>query len=70
MGSALNHGAEPEMRYNSNEFSFVFCDVALYSPTKALLPQVHSRLAPGGLIVCDEWNHGEFPGEGIAVNGM
>jgi SAM-dependent methyltransferase len=49
-------------------FSFIFCDVDLYAPTRSLLDHVHTRLVPGGVMVFDEWNHDEFPGEGIAVN--
>ena len=51
-------------------FSFVYCDVDLYSPTRHLLYHIHPRLVKGGLIVFDEWNHEEFPGEGIAVNAF
>jgi hypothetical protein len=49
-------------------FSFVFCDVDLYAPTRTLLDHIHPRLVPGGVVVFDEWNHEEFPGEGVAVN--
>ncbi len=51
-------------------FSFVFCDVDLCSPTQSLLHHIHPRLAKGGVIVFDEWNHEEFPGEGVAVNAF
>ena len=51
-------------------FSFVHCDVDLYSPTENLLYHIHPRLVKGGVIVFDEWNHEEFPGEGVAVNAF
>ena len=33
---------------------FCLLDVDLYVPTKAILPEVHRRLAPGGVIVVDD----------------
>lgn len=49
-------------------FSFVYCDTDLYLSTKVILEVMWSRLNRGGLIVFDEWNRSEFPGEGVAVN--
>ncbi len=48
-------------------FSFVYCDVDLYEPTKLILEQLHPRLCQGGVFVLDEWNSGDFPGETLAV---
>lgn len=48
-------------------FSFAYCDVDLYEPTRLILDQVHPRLAKGGLFVLDEWNAERFPGETLAV---
>lgn len=55
--------AQPELR-----FSFVYCDTDLYEPTKLILDLVAPRLMSGGLLVFDEWNMAEYPGEGQAVN--
>ena len=49
-------------------FSFVYCDTDLYSSTHIILRQMWTRLTPGGLMVFDEWNSDDFPGEGTAVN--
>ena len=49
-------------------FSFIYCDVDFYKPTKVILNLVHDRLSKGGLLVFDEWNNTDFPGEGQAVN--
>lgn len=54
---------QPELR-----FSFVYCDTDLYEPTALILEHVAPRLMPGGLLVFDEWNMAEYPGEGRAVN--
>jgi hypothetical protein len=51
----------------SLSFSFVYCDLDLYAPTKLVLDSVHPRLSKGGLIVMDEWNHEKWPGESIAI---
>jgi len=53
----------PEMR-----FSFVYCDTDLYSATKDIIAVMWGLVTPGGLMVFDQWNMEEFPGEGIAVN--
>lgn len=49
-------------------FSFVYCDTDLYESTKTILENIHPRLAKGGIIVFDEWNYSNYPGEGLAVN--
>ena len=48
-------------------FSFVYCDTDLYAPSKIILESLHPRISKGGLVVMDEWNFGEWPGETIAV---
>ena len=55
--------ARPELM-----FSFVYCDTDLYQSTATVLEHITARLMPGGLIVFDEWNYANYPGEGIAVN--
>jgi len=49
-------------------FSFVYCDVDLYDPTKLVIESLHDRLSKNGLFVFDEWNYENFQGEGKAVN--
>ncbi len=51
----------------SISWSFVFLDVDLYAPTRVILQEVHERIMPGGVIVCDEWGYPEWPGESLAV---
>ena len=46
--------------------SLVYIDVALYEPTKLILEKCLPRLAKGGLIVFDQLNAAEYPGETIA----
>lgn len=48
-------------------FSFVYCDVDLYEPTKIILEQMDERLAQGGVFVLDEYAYENFPGETTAV---
>ena len=48
-------------------FSFVYCDVDLYEPTKQILELLHPRLSKGGLFVLDQWNYENFQGETVAV---
>jgi SAM-dependent methyltransferase len=50
------------------KFSFVYCDTDLYSATSTILENMWQLLSIGGLMVFDQWNMEEFPGEGIAVN--
>lgn len=49
-------------------FSFIYCDTDLYSATKTIIQLTWQLVTPGGLMVFDQWNMDEFPGEGIAVN--
>ena len=48
--------------------ALVFCDADTYAPTKAALDVLWPRLAPGGLIVFDEYGHQPWPGETKAVD--
>lgn len=48
-------------------FSFLYCDVDLYEPTKVILSNLHDRLSKGGIFVFDEWNNASYPGETLAV---
>ena len=58
----------PTLQQNQElSFSFVYCDVDLYEPTKVILELMHPRLSKGGVLVLDEWNYENFPGETIAV---
>ncbi len=50
------------------KFSFVYCDTDLYKATKIILQKIWGLMSIGGVMVFDQWNMGEFPGEGIAVN--
>jgi len=52
----------------SLSFSCVYCDTDLYEPTKLILNLIHPRLSKGGIIVLDEWNYNNFPGETIATS--
>lgn len=55
------------LKDESLSFSFIYCDLDLYAPTKLVLDSIHPRLSKGGLIILDEWNHEKWPGESIAV---
>jgi predicted O-methyltransferase YrrM len=48
-------------------FSLIYCDTDLYEPTKVILELLHSRLSRNGLIVFDEWNNPDYPGETVAA---
>jgi len=43
--------------------ALAFFDMALYSPTKAALEAIVPRLIKGSIIVFDELNHKDYPGE-------
>lgn len=47
--------------------SLIYIDVALYEPTKAILENCIPHLVKGSLIVFDELNASEYPGETIAL---
>jgi O-methyltransferase len=43
-------------------FVFVHIDVDLYEPTRESLAFFYPRMAPGGIIVCDDWGFTSCPG--------
>ncbi len=47
-------------------WSFVHVDVDLYEPTLACLEYFVPRLAPGGVIINDDYGSQSFPGAGRA----
>jgi hypothetical protein len=47
-------------------YRFVHLDLDLHAPTAGALAYFHPRLAPGGLIVCDDFN---WPGARAAISG-
>jgi len=47
--------------------SLIYIDVALYEPTKAILKNCIPQLVKGSIIVFDELNAKEYPGETIAL---
>jgi O-methyltransferase len=49
-------------------FAFVHIDVDLYQPTLDSLAFFHPRLAPGGIIVCDDYGLTTCPGATRAVD--
>ena len=51
----------PEKRW-----AFVHLDLDLYAPTFGALEYFHPRMAPGGVIVGDDFVSGSFPGAGRA----
>lgn len=55
-------------RHPETRFSLIYCDTDLYAATKVIMSELWKSLTIGGLMVLDQWNMSEFPGEGIAVN--
>jgi len=51
----------------SLDISFVYLDTDLYTSTATVLEEVHPRLVDGGIIVLDEHNFSNRPGESAAV---
>ena len=47
--------------------SLVHMDLDLYKPTKFVLEQILKRMAKGSIIIFDELNHPDYPGETIAL---
>ncbi|MEJ7610078.1 MAG: class I SAM-dependent methyltransferase [Ferruginibacter sp.] len=55
-------------RQNDHELiSLIYIDVALYEPTKAILENCTPHLVRGSVIVFDELNAKEYPGETLAL---
>lgn len=53
---------------SARQFSFLYFDADLYEPARLMLDHFHERLSVGGLIVFDEWNTPQWPGETRAVS--
>ncbi len=49
-------------------FAFVHVDVDLYEPTRNSLEFFWPRLAPGGILSCDDYGLTQFPGARQAVD--
>ena len=47
--------------------SLLHLDLDLYAPTKAVLVKALERMPKGAIIIFDEINHGDYPGETIAA---
>lgn len=54
--------------HRETRFSFVYCDTDLYGATKTILAHAWGLVSRGGLMIFDQWNMAEYPGEGVAVN--
>lgn len=48
--------------------ALAFCDLDIYEGTKAALTNIKDRMTKGGIIVLDEINHPDWPGETIALD--
>lgn len=59
----LNHNY-----FRGKKFCLAIIDVDLYEPTKKILEAIHKHIPKGGLIVFDEANKKNFPGEKLAMN--
>ena len=46
--------------------ALAYFDMALYEPTKACLEAILPNLFPGSVIMLDEFNSADYPGETIA----
>jgi len=49
-------------------FSFLYFDADLYEPAKIMLDNFADKLSVGGVMLFDEWNFPEWPGETKAVS--
>jgi hypothetical protein len=45
----------------------LYLDVDLYSPTKTAIELLWDRIPKGGIVVFDELNHSDYPGETLAL---
>ena len=66
----IHKGWIPECFNNINNktYSFVHIDVDLYEPTKDCLNFFYDQIAPGGLMVCDDYGYTTCPGTYKAFN--
>jgi len=46
--------------------ALAYFDMALYEPTKAVLQPLKPHLLPGSIIMLDELNNKDYPGETVA----
>jgi hypothetical protein len=51
-------------------FAFVHMDADLYESTRTVLEQIWERVNPGGVILFDELNHRDYPGETVAFRDV
>lgn len=51
-------------------FAFIYLDVDLYAPTKVGIELLYPRLLKGGIMVFDEYNTEDWPGETSAVHDV
>ncbi len=49
-------------------YRLVHIDVDLHDPTRDALEHFHPRLAPGGVIVCDDYGSVRWPGSRVAID--
>ena len=52
---------------NQTLIALVILDMDVYDPTKKVLQKIKNRLFKGSVLVFDELNHPDFPGETKAV---
>jgi len=63
----FNETVSPFFKENPHtSLAFIHIDCDLYESTKSVLDQSWDRLSPGGIILFDELNHPDFPGETVA----
>ena len=55
-------------KFPDKKFSFLYYDADVYLPCKVMLENLSNNLVVGGLILFDEYNDPEWPGETKAVN--
>ena len=51
----------------SSIISLLHLDLDLYAPTKVVLENALERMPKGAIVVFDELNHSDYPGETMAV---
>ncbi len=51
-------------------FSFIYVDLDLYAPVKTAVEFLYQRLLTGGIMVFDEYNTEDWPGETSAVHDI
>jgi hypothetical protein len=66
-GDAIETIPQYFKRHPETIVSFIYLDFDIYEPTKAALLALKGHLTKGSIIVFDELNHSDWPGETIAV---